>query len=223
MKQVLGFDVYGTLIDTHGVITLLETMIGESAPRFSMAWREKQLEYTFRRGLMGRYRNFGICTRDALEHTARSLGHSLTETQKEELITAYGTLPAFPDAVAGLEAVKATGQAMHAFSNGQLHAVDRVLVNAGIRDYFGDTVSVDTVGTFKPSPQTYRHFMDSTGCGPGNAWLVSSNGFDVIGAAAMGMNTIWIRRDDRLVLDPWEFRPTAVLDSLERIVEVIGV
>ena len=35
MTVTLGFDVYGTLIDTHGVITRLETMIGEKAAAFS--------------------------------------------------------------------------------------------------------------------------------------------------------------------------------------------
>lgn len=221
MKQILGFDVYGTLIDTHGVITLLETMIGESAPQFSKTWREKQLEYTFRRGLMERYQNFQVCTRDALHHTAQSLGHDLSETQYANLIGAYQTLPAYPDATAGLERLKAGGHVMHAFSNGQQKAVDRVLENAGLRGYFRETVSVDAVQTFKPSPKTYQHFMDFTGSTPGNAWLISSNGFDIIGASAMNMNTLWVCRNPNTVIDPWEFQPTAVIDSLERIAEMI--
>ncbi|MYB34862.1 MAG: haloacid dehalogenase type II [Gammaproteobacteria bacterium] len=222
MKQVIGFDVYGTLIDTHGVITLLETMIGNSATGFSIAWREKQLEYTFRRGLMQRYQDFSACTRNALQHTAESHGHSFTEDQFQGLIAAYETLPAFPDAVSGLEKLKDTGCEMHAFSNGQREAVDRVLENAGIRGYFGETVSVDDIETFKPSPKTYQYFMEFTGSSPDNAWLISSNGFDVIGASAVDMNTLWVRRNKQVVLDPWEFKPTAVIDSLERIVEFTG-
>lgn len=222
MKQVVGFDVYGTLIDTHGVITLLETMIGDCAADFSIAWREKQLEYTFRRGLMQRYQDFSACTRNALQHTAESHGHSFTEDQFQNLIAAYQTLPAFPDAIAGLEKLKDTGCAMHAFSNGQREAVDLVLENAGIRGYFGKTVSVDDIETFKPSPKTYQYFMEFTGSGPDNAWLISSNGFDIIGASAMDMNTLWVRRSRQIVLDPWEFGPTAVINSLERIAEFIG-
>ncbi|MCY4313664.1 MAG: haloacid dehalogenase type II [Gammaproteobacteria bacterium] len=222
MKQVLGFDVYGTLIDTHGVISLLEIMIGDSAARFSIAWREKQLEYTFRRGLMQCYRDFSACTRHALQHTAESLGHSFTENQFQTLIAAYQALPAFPDAVPGLEKLKDTGCEMHAFSNGQREAVDQVLKNAGIRSYFGETVSVDDVKTFKPSPKTYRYFMEFTASSPDNAWLISSNGFDIIGASAMNMKTLWIHRNKQIVLDPWEFKPTAVIDSLEQIVEHIG-
>ncbi len=221
MKQVLGFDVYGTLIDTHGVITLLRTMIGESAARFSVAWREKQLEYTFRRGLMERYQDFSACTRDALYHTAESLGHSLTENQFQALIAAYQNLPAFPDAVSALKKLENADCEMHAFSNGQRESVDQVLENAGLRGYFDETVSVDDVKTFKPSPKTYRYFMEFTGSSSDNAWLVSSNGFDVIGASAMNMHTLWVCRNKQIVLDPWEFKPTATINSLDRIVEFI--
>jgi len=52
MKTTLAFDVYGTLIDTHGVVAALTEMIGKQAQGFSQSWRDKQLEYSFRRGLM---------------------------------------------------------------------------------------------------------------------------------------------------------------------------
>jgi 2-haloacid dehalogenase len=44
MLVTLAFDVYGTLIDTHGVVSRLQEMIGENAREFSRQWREKQLE-----------------------------------------------------------------------------------------------------------------------------------------------------------------------------------
>ena len=51
----LAFDVYGTLIDTHGVVVALEKHLGLKVPDFSRTWREKQLEYSFRLGLMQNY------------------------------------------------------------------------------------------------------------------------------------------------------------------------
>lgn len=222
MGAVLGFDVYGTLIDTHGVTSLLETMIGpDAAPHFSRTWREKQLEYTFRRGLMGRYRDFGVCTRHALEHTIRSLGHNLADDQVQQLIDNYSSLPAFPDAVTGLETLQNKGYPLYAFSNGQAHAVDTVLKNAAIRHHFKGIVSVDEIGTFKPDPSVYRHFCEVTGFKAENAWLVSSNGFDVIGAIAIGMKAAWIKRSDTLMLDPWEFPPTAVLSSISSLIDIL--
>ena len=102
-KRVLAFDVYGTLIDTHGVIAELEETLGEGAAVFSQRWRDKQLEYSFRRSLMGAYAPFSDCTREALEFTDRALGAGLTEGQKDRLMATYGKLPAFPDVAEALE------------------------------------------------------------------------------------------------------------------------
>ncbi|HCW92385.1 MAG TPA: haloacid dehalogenase type II, partial [Flexistipes sinusarabici] len=43
----LAFDVYGTLIDTHGIKVELKKYAGEKAAEFSEMWRNKQLEYSF--------------------------------------------------------------------------------------------------------------------------------------------------------------------------------
>ena len=55
MTVTLGFDVYGTLIDTAGVTEALKQYAGENAAAFSSLWRDKQLEYSFRRALMQNY------------------------------------------------------------------------------------------------------------------------------------------------------------------------
>ncbi len=222
MNITLGFDVYGTLIDTHGVIVQLEKMIGEDAPRFSQTWREKQLEYTFRRGLMDRYQDFSVCTRQALEHTADTLNHDLSEQQKQALLAAWSTLPVFADVVECLDALKDTGISLYAFSNGQAEAVNTALTHAGIRDYFEGVISVDNIGTFKPSPAVYEHFVSAANSDTDHAWLVSSNGFDVIGAIAYGIRAAWVRRSAAVVYDPWEFTPTVTLSTLADLHEAVS-
>ncbi|MGD8576862.1 MAG: haloacid dehalogenase type II, partial [Thiohalophilus sp.] len=73
MNPVLAFDIYGTLIDTHGVVEELQSRIGDRAWDFSRRWREKQLEYTFRRGLMKNYIDFPTCTRQALDYCDKEM------------------------------------------------------------------------------------------------------------------------------------------------------
>lgn len=209
-----GFDVYGTLIDTHGVVVELEQYIGDLAATFSQIWREKQLEYTFRRGLMQSYEPFGICTKQALEFVNQHLQCGLSEAQLANLIECYRTLPAFTDAPTGLEAMKQSGAAIYAFSNGQAHAVEHVLRHADILHYFDGIVSVDEIKTFKPDPRVYEHFIARTQANLNTAWLVSSNGFDVIGAIKAGMKAAWIQRNPSLILDPWEISPTITLTNL---------
>ena len=97
MSVTLAFDVYGTLIDTHGVVIKLQEFVGDKAEEFSRIWREKQLEYSFRRGLMRRYETFGVCTSQALDYTTDYLGAGLTTHQKAALLAEYRGLPAFDD------------------------------------------------------------------------------------------------------------------------------
>ena len=85
MKYTLAFDVYGTLINTSGIYTSLEKMIGEKAAQVMDTWRNKQLEYSFRRGLMNSYVDFSVCTKDALEFSCKSFNVHLSDEQKTML------------------------------------------------------------------------------------------------------------------------------------------
>ena len=210
----LAFDVYGTLIDTHGVVVALEKHVGVKAPDFSRAWREKQLEYSFRRGLMQNYENFARCTSDALDYTSTYFKVFLSENEKEELLNVYKVLPAFDDVKEGLERAMAYGFRMFAFSNGSADAVETLLNHAGIRDYFLGVVSVDEIKSFKPNPGVYCHFLRRAGAIGADAWLISSNPFDVIGALSAGMKAAWIKRSPEALFDPWGIKPTLTVKSL---------
>ena len=221
MAITLGFDVYGTLIDTHGVIVHLETIIGDKAASFSNTWREKQLEYTFRRGLMRDYENFPVCTRDALNYTCSFYDVDITDEQKQKLLKGYLSLPTFADVEQGLIALQAAGVRMFAFSNGIPDALEILLKNAGIRDYFLGVVSVDDIKSFKPNPDVYQHFLSSTNAAANEAWLISSNGFDVIGAVSFGMKAAWVQRSNQVVFDPWGTEPTVTVTSLTELVDYV--
>lgn len=220
-KTALAFDVYGTLIDTAGVVSALREFVGNDAEDFSRVWREKQLEYSFRRGLMRRYQDFAVCTRDALEYTCARFRAELPEADKASLLGVYPRLPAFGDAAEGLRRLDTDEFALYAFSNGTASAVDTLLRNAGIRDCFRDVVSVDDLKTFKPDPDVYAHFLRTAGTDARNSWLISGNPFDVIGAVSAGMNGAWVKRDERAVFDPWGIEPAITVPSLVDIGERI--
>ncbi|WP_136525175.1 haloacid dehalogenase type II [Geomonas ferrireducens] len=214
MEITLAFDVYGTLIDTHGVIVALEKIISDRAAGFSRTWREKQLEYSFRRGLMQNYETFAVCTRDALNYTDAFYKTALTEAEKDDLLALYRVLPTYDDVEPGLQRAKDAGFRMYAFSNGSAAAVETLLTHAGIRQYFIDVVSVDEVKSFKPNPGVYAHFLRRSGATGSSAWLVSGNPFDVIGAISAGMNGAWVKRSPDALYDPWGIEPTLTVSSL---------
>ena len=219
---VLAFDVYGTLINTHGVVELLETLVGDQARLFSQTWRDKQLEYAFRRGLMQNYADFAVCTRDALEYTCLWLKHDLSDAQKQQLMAAYRTLPAFDDVTPALAALQAADVRMYAFSNGRAEAVETLLQSAGIREYFTGVVSVDDMKSFKPNPGVYSHFLRQAQATGENAWLISSNPFDVIGSISAGMRSAWVQRSPDAVFDPWGTEPSLVIRQLTELKDALG-
>ena len=214
MTITLAFDVYGTLINTHGVLTALEELVGEKAKAFSNTWRDKQLEYSFRKGLMQNYETFAVCTRQALDYSCAYYGSDLSDEQKNELMGIYRVLPAFDDVKEGLTRLKAAGFLLYAFSNGAEDALEILLSNARIRELFLDVVSVDDIKTFKPAPAVYSHFLRQSKSTGSSAWLISSNPFDVIGAISAGMKSAWVRRSPEAVFDPWGIEPTITVRHL---------
>jgi len=218
----LAFDVYGTLIDAHGIVASLRKMVGDKAVNFSRLWRDKQLEYSFRRGLMRNYANFAVCTSNALDFACASCKAQLSEEQKKELLGMYRALPAFKDAHQGLARLQAAGFRMYAFSNGSADTVETLLANAGIKDFFLGIVSVDDLKTFKPNPDVYRYFLKKSGAPGSSAWLVSSNPFDVIGAISAGMKAAWVQRTAEELFDPWGIEPTIIVKNLADIREQSG-
>lgn len=222
MTTTIAFDVYGTLIDTHGVVVSLQRMIGDKALPFSKTWREKQLEYSFRRGLMQNYATFAVCTAQALDHTCALFNLVLTDEQKEQLLSIYRILPVFDDVAAGLVVARDAGFRLFAFSNGSADAIETLLANAGIRDLFLDVISVDEIKSFKPNPGVYCHFLRRAGAAGSRSWLVSSNPFDVIGALSAGMKAAWIKRTGDAFFDPWGIEPTITVQGLTDLTGAIS-
>lgn len=222
MPITLAFDVYGTLIDTQGVLSKLDDIVGPQAKAFSNTWREKQLEYSFRRGLMKQYKNFAVCTADALNYTASVYKVCLNKNQKDTLLQSYRTLPAFTDVDDGLTLLKSAGFKLYAFSNGSHDAVEGLLRTANIHHFFEDVVSVDDVQSFKPDPAVYHHLLNKTSSQAENTWLISSNPFDVIGAISVQMRAAWVQRSAESIFDPWGIEATVTVSGLLQLKDEIS-
>jgi len=212
--KTIALDVYGTLIDIKGLQIKLKLMLNEGATELLSLWRSKQLEYSFRRGLMEDYVSLNKITHEALHDSLISLGISLSATQQQEELIAYNKLPAFQDVIPGIIKLKKEGYALFAFSNGSYNDVHQLLTNANLFNSIDGIVSVDSVKTFKPSPKVYQHFEKEIKCEPEDIVLISSNPFDLIGAANVGWNTIWINRQKDTVFDCWGVKPSQVGASL---------
>ncbi|MGB1949952.1 MAG: haloacid dehalogenase type II [Marinobacter sp.] len=220
MTLRLAFDVYGTLVDPMGMADLLTQDAGDKAQTVSSLWREKQLEFSFRRGLMRVYEDFGVCTRQALRYAMASHQLGLASDREDELMAAYLSLPAFDDALPVLKALQGS-YPLFAFSNGSYPALEKVLGHNGLLDQFEGLVSVDDIKSFKPDPAVYAYARRATGAWDEPLCLVSSNAWDVIGARAAGLKAVWVQRDPNKVFEDWGIRPSAVIQSLSELPEAL--
>nr|WP_240432417.1 haloacid dehalogenase type II [Rubrobacter indicoceani] len=210
----LALDIYGTLVNPLEMDEHLREFAGSDAPAASALWRQKQLEYTFRRGLMRSYTDFGTVTAQALEFASKAHGLDLDKEQMATLISEYQNLRAFPDVKPGLEALGAAGIRLVAFSNGVQATTRKLLENAGVMEYLDDVVSVDDVKTFKPAPEVYGHLCRTLNQPSAEIRLVSSNPFDVIGAKSFGLQTAWLQRNPEVPFDPWGITPDLIASDL---------
>jgi 2-haloacid dehalogenase len=55
-------------------------------------------------------------------------------------------------------------------------------------------LSVDVVRMYKPRPDVYALVTDHFGVTPDEVVFVSSNRWDVMGAASFGFRTVWVNR-----------------------------
>ena len=215
MSPIRGyvFDAYGTLFDVHSVVEAGRAITSDPVALSTM-WRQKQLEYTWLRALMGTYADFWVVTEAALRYTIRRLGLTASEAQVRRLMEAYLSLACFPEVKAALRPL--AGRPRAVLSNGTPSMLAAAVTASGLTPLLEHVISVDRVKTYKPSPLVYALGPETLGVSAGELLFVSSNGWDVAGAKAFGYQVAWCNRTGA----PEEelgVRPDLVIDSLEKI------
>ena len=185
------FDAYGTLFDVHSVVEAGRE-ITDDPLALSMAWRQKQLEYTWLRVLMGRYEDFWAVTESALRYAIRRLGLTATPAQVARLMDAYLSLSCFPEVPAALE--RLAGRPRAILSNGAPKMLEAAVRSSGLGPHLQHLISVDAVMTYKPAPAVYALGPQRLGIPAAELLFVSSNAWDVAGAKAFGYRVAWCNR-----------------------------
>jgi|SRR5690348_9747141 len=211
-SPVFAFDAYGTLFDVHAAIEHQRHAIGPDARQLSETWRNKQLEYTWTLTLAGRYVDFWTVTVRALDQ-ALARFPTVDAGLRNRLLESYMTLDAFPDARKTLNDLKKRGLRTAILSNGSPSMLTAAVESAQLADSLDEVLSADAVHLYKPHPDVYRLATDAFGVAPSEIVFVSSNRWDIMGAAVFGFRTVWLNRDER----PDEYvdlAPSVVLTNL---------
>jgi 2-haloacid dehalogenase len=185
------FDAYGTLFDVHSVVEAGRRLTADPGA-LSTLWRQKQLEYTWLRSLMGRYEDFWAVTEAALRYTVQRLGLPATEAQLAVLMDAYLSLASFPDVRDTLSRLGPRPRAI--LSNGAPRMLQAAVRSSGLEPLLDHVISVDSVRVYKPAPAVYALGPRTLGVAADELVFVSSNAWDVAGAKAFGYRVAWCNR-----------------------------
>ncbi len=202
------FDAYGTLFDVHAAIARHRNEIGPDADRLSELWRAKQLEYSWTLTLADRYLDFWSLTQQALDHAFARLP-SADRRLRGKLLEAYRQLDAFADARATLKELKRRGHRTAILSNGSPDMLEAAVAAAGLGTDLDFVLSVDSIRKYKPRPEVYALVPAAMRVEPADVVFVSSNRWDVMGAASFGFRAAWINRAN--LPDEYADRPPAVV------------
>ena len=188
------FDAYGTLFDVNSPVTRLSAELGDKAERLGQLWRQKQLEYSWLRSLMGVHADFWHVTSEALEFCLATL--EINEPGlKDELMALYLKLDAYPEVAEALQALKSRGKRIAILSNGSPSMLDSTVRAAGLDKLIELTLSVEDVGIYKPSRRVYRHALQRLQIADApSVCFVSANGWDAQGGAQFGFQSVRLAR-----------------------------
>lgn len=218
--QAVVFDAYGTLFNVSGPVEKLSGTIGPRSAEFAAAWRQKQLDYSWLRSLMGVHADFWEVTREALDYTLQAFDISEAGLA-DELMTLYLKLEAFDDVAATLSALRAKNKRLAILSNGSPSMLDSTLRHAGLERNFEAVLSVEEIGIYKPSRRVYRmalqrlHIADAP-----SVCFVSANGWDAHAAALFGFQTVRLARQ-AVIAERLPGKPAATIESLSALLDLV--
>ena len=201
MYKLVAFDAYGTLFDVYSMGQLAEELFSGHGDSISVMWRDRQIEYT-RLVTMSDpspsgskyYLPFWEITIRALRYVCKRLKLELTEQKELLLMTQYAKLSAFPDASSVLQDLKNKGLATAILSNGSRDMLRTVVNSNGLDSSLDQVVTIEEVRLFKTAPQSYQLLIDAFSIKKEEILFVSSNAWDVVGAAWFGYDVFWVNR-----------------------------
>jgi 2-haloacid dehalogenase len=192
--SVLVFDVNQTLSD----LSPLRDRFGEvgAPPDLAAAWFAGVLRDGFALSTTGENAPFAELAKAELESVLRPVkGEDGLADAVRHVLDGLGSLDVHPDVVKGVPALRELGIELVTLSNGATSVAEGLLTRAGIREAFGQLLSVEDAGMWKPARAAYDHALTACDVPAGEAMLVAVHPWDIHGAARAGLRTAWLNRD----------------------------
>ena len=200
------FDAYGTLFDLTSLTRRCLQLWPTEGARVAELWRSKQLEYMWLLSSMRRYQPYSAVTRAALVYATRARRVTASRAECEAVAAELGCLRPFPEASEVLLSLKRQGHKLALLSNGSPDMLGPLLRDYHDAHLFDHVLSSDQVRSFTPAPEPYLLALRQLQMPNEEVLFVSANGWNVAGAHAARLPTVWINRngdeEERLGAEP---------------------
>lgn len=215
----LLFDVNETLLDLSALDPLFEQTFGTVHARTDWFLTLQGLWMTAT--LTDSYQPFDTLAAAALRMVADREGRSLTKEESASILDGMKTLRPHADVSAALDSLRASDVRLAALTNGSLKGVTMQLRNAKLADRFDAVFAAEQVRKYKPAAAPYLFAVRKLRTKPSAVHLVAAHAWDIAGAAAAGLGTIFVQRPGK-TLNPSGSKPDIVVANLTELAEQIA-
>lgn len=219
--KVIFFDINETLLDMQAIKTGLASVLNGDETLVDL-WFANLLHHSLVDVASGQFHDFIDIGAAALTMVAHSKDIFVDEATAKDIIKQHITrLPAHDDVVPTLKALQSAGVTLVALSNSSKAGLDAQLEFANIKPYFSHVLSVESVRTYKPHAAVYHWACQQANVKNEDAMMVAAHGWDVSGAKATGMQTVFVERSGKMVY-PLGIAPDHSIASLTALIEMIS-
>lgn len=196
--SIIVFDVNETLLDITSLEPFFERVFGDRT--IMREWFAQLVLYSQTMTLSGLYTPFGELGVGALKMVATIHQITLTDSDIAELKERLSNMPAHPHVIPALTRLRDAGFRLVTLTNSANSASPTPLEKAGLSQFFERTFSIETVGKFKPAPETYRMVAKELSVETSDLCLVACHLWDIIGAQAAGCHSAFLSRPHNAIL-----------------------
>ncbi len=182
------FDLNGTLLDPSGMAAELGD--GDDARRLVQGAFEEALLLAMADTLSGAYRPLSEHLRAALERWLFVSGHEMQAL--ESMMRRADAMDPFPEAEQALKRLGDAGLRVAVLTNSSTQSARASLRRAGLLDSVAAVIGSDAVRVYKPHAMVYRRGVEQVGVAPERCCMVAAHGWDLMGAARVGLRTAWV-------------------------------
>lgn len=220
--SVLVFDVNETLLDIDSMAPLFERLFGD--PQVLREWFGQLVTYSMTATLSDHYVDYFTLGQGLLQMLADIHRVTITAEDVDHIKASMLTMPAHPDVIDGLAALRDDGFRLVSLTNSPPNPHGPTpLEHAGLGPFVERQFSVDPLRTYKPAAAVYHHVCRELGVAPADCMMVAAHVWDTIGAQSAGFGAALITRPGNAELPVEDLpQPTLVAADLRALAKQLA-